>query len=190
MRIIHKGEDYEILSAQGLNYRTDFTPDAIVPEISTHFPILYHHYDQHWFVKVGDDIREIRYKKSIFGFRYYDDKGNLSPYWTAVFCQMEGEEEDVVILGHYYQCRNSDYWDSLSPFADVPSGRWDFHSSYPRIFGKSKDHFPRYGEKPDLKRVDMERYGCRKGAKEYIFDYIKFTSDSTNSYIITPLEEK
>jgi len=193
MKTIFKSEEITVLSTKDLRYRTDFTPDAIVPKVSTHYPIFYHHCDQHWFVRMGEDVREIRFHKSTFGFRYYDEEGRLSPYWTAIFCQMEGEEDECVILARFYQNDACDYFDRLSPYDDVPSGRWQFESSCPSVFFSKSYQYPNLSgsSKPELYKVELIKYGCENGAEEFTFDYTKYDGRSYREcQVAVPLQEE
>lgn len=131
MRALFQCKKYEVLSMDGLRYETKL--DRLYnADKQTHIPIFER--DKDLFVQVGNEVRKFDPKLIRYGFRYYDNEGNLSQPFTAVICELEGETSDCVILGKYAQSANDDYWDSLSPFSDVPSGRWNFWQDVPEIF--------------------------------------------------------
>ena len=131
MRALFQCKKYEVLSMDGLRYETKL--DRLYnADKQTHIPIFER--DKDLFVQVGNEVRKFDPKLIRYGFRYYDNDGNLSQPFTAVICELEGETSDCVILGKYAQSADDDYWDSLSPFSDVPCGRWTFWEVVPDIF--------------------------------------------------------
>jgi len=151
MKYIFKADNYEILSLAGLKYETSFDRIYSENEKNTHLPMFDTKGEN--YVKVGTELKRFTFLKSTYAFRYYDDNGNLSPRWTAVFCKLEGEPHDCVILSRFAQSSSDDKFDSLSPYDDVPVGRWSFWSEYPRIFFKERDGKNPF--KPDLWRVQV-----------------------------------
>ena len=131
MRALFQCKKYEVLSMDGLRYETKLNR-LYNADKQTHIPIFKR--DKDLFVQVGNEVRKFDPKLIRYGFRYYDNEGNLSQPFTAVVCELEGECADCVILGKYAQSADDDYWDSLSPYSDVPCGRWKFWQDVPEIF--------------------------------------------------------
>lgn len=134
MKKIFASEEMEVLSLEGLNYTTNF---SCVIEGSSHVPVFDNKLEK-YYVHMGEEIRGFVINKTLYGFRYYDDNGELSPYWTAIFCQLEGEDSECVILGRYYQNGDADYMDSCW---ELPCGRYSPKSSSPMVFYRSKEDF-------------------------------------------------
>lgn len=135
MRAIFKSEKYEVLSTEGLHYET-FSSNLCGGK-NTHFPVFKE--KENLFVQVGTEVKSFIPKCIVYAFRYYDDAGQLSEPWTAIFCSLEGEEQDCVILGHYAQSPSDDYLDSLSPFSDIPSGFYRSWREAPDIFSLDRE---------------------------------------------------
>ena len=131
MRALFQCKKYEVHSMDGLRYETKLNR-LYYADKQTHIPIFKR--DTDLFVQVGNEVRKFVPKLIRYGFRYYDNEGNLSQPFTAVICELEGETSDCVILGKYAQSADDDYWDSLSPYSDVPCGRWKFWQDVPEIF--------------------------------------------------------
>ena len=134
MRTLFTSNEIEVLSLEGLNYTTNFSS---VIEKSSHVPI-FSKKQQLYYVHMGEEIRGFVINKTQYGFRYYNDNGELSPYWTAIFCQLEGEESECVILGRYYQNEDADFMDSCW---ELPYGCYRPRTSCPRVFYSSKEDF-------------------------------------------------
>ena len=136
MKKLFASKEIEVLSLEGLNYTTNFDH---VSKTSSHVPIFNKEKDQKTFyVHMGEEIRSFEFNKVVYGFRYYDDNGELSPFWTAIFCQLEGEESECVILGRYYQNADADFMDGCW---ELPYGIYRPQSSYPKVFYRSKEDF-------------------------------------------------
>ena len=87
MRIIFTCKTYEVLSMDGLRYETKL--DRLYnADKQTHIPIFER--DKDLFVQVGNEVRKFDPKLIRYGFRYYDNDGNLSQPFTAVICELEG----------------------------------------------------------------------------------------------------
>lgn len=134
MKKIFASEEIEVLSLEGLNYTTNF--DHVVKG-SSHLPVFSKDQEM-YYVHMGEEIRSFVIHKVQYGFRYYDDNGEQSPLWTAIFCQLEGEDSECVILGRYYQNSDADYLDSCW---EIPYGIYHPRSSYPKVFYRSKEDF-------------------------------------------------
>lgn len=134
MKKIFASEEFEVLSLEGLNYTTNFNS---VIEDSSHLPVFSTKQEK-YYVHMGEEIRCFVVHKTQYGFRYYDKNGELSPHWTAVFCQLEGEDSECVILGRFYQNADADFMDSCW---ELPHGIYHPRSSFPRVFYRSKEDF-------------------------------------------------
>lgn len=158
MRYIFKTDNYEILSLEDLRYETSFDRIYNEKEKNTHLPVF--DVNENTYVKMGEELRQFFFIKSTYAFRYYDNGGVVSPRWTAIFCKLEGEPKDCVILSRFAQSSSDDSFDNLNPYGDIPTGRWSFWSEYPRIFFKERDGKNPF--KPSMQRVwirsDMTRW--------------------------------
>ena len=137
MKRIYKSDEIEVLSIEGLKYTTKFDH---LEEDSTHIPV-FDKEQERYFIHMGDELRGFTINKIVYGFRYYDEDGNLSPMWTAIFCNLDKEDSECVILGKYWQNYDADLLDNLSPYDDLPCGRFHFESSKPKVFYKSEKNF-------------------------------------------------
>lgn len=153
-KIIFKSFDHEILSTEGLSYKTGFTK---VYKDATHLPSFSEYGIENYYVMVGNECRSFTPGMSVYGFSYQQEDGTWSEPMTAIFCRIGDIEEECVILGNYSQSSADDYWDSLSPYGDVPCGRWDFWSKYPMIFRKNENGQPVIPERLKNLRPDMSR---------------------------------
>lgn len=182
MRTIFKGKKYEVLSMDGLRFETNF--DHIYnTDKNSHVPIF--ELEKELFVQVGTGVRKFIPKLIRYAFRYYDNEDNLSEPLTAVICELEGEDGDCVILGKYAQSAADDYWDSLSPYSDMPTGRWDFWSEVPDIFFSDRDR--NKGKPYYLRRVETPGGNYQyKDGDNYICGY-RYNPDKNDIEII-PIE--
>lgn len=147
MKKIFLSDEIEVLSLEGLNYTTNF--DSVV-EKSSHLPVFSTKQEK-YFIHMGEEIRWFVINKTQYGFRYYDDEGGLSPFWTAIFCQLEGEDSECVILGRYYQNADADFLDSCW---EIPYGCYHPQTCYPRVFYRCKKDFVKmYCYSPKLFKV-------------------------------------
>ena len=131
MKAIFQCCEYEVLSMDGLRYETGFNRIYDASK-NTHIPVFDQEGDM--YIQVGREVLRFIPKLIRYAFRYYDNDGNLSQPFTAIICELEGQETDCVILARYAQSQADDYWESLGPYDDVPCGRWDFWSVKPDIF--------------------------------------------------------
>ena len=124
MKTIFACSKYEVLSLDGLRYETSFTHIHNSLQ-STHLPLFGE--SDNLFVQVGRSVRRFVPKQSIYGFRYYNNEGQLSDPWSAIVCELEGESSDCVILGRYSQSRDCE-------LDDYEYGRFSFWKIFPEIF--------------------------------------------------------
>lgn len=144
MKTIFTSKEINVLSLEGLEYTTNFSS---VIAGSTHLPVFSRSQEK-YFVHMGEELRWFIVNKTVYGFRYYDENGELSPYWTAIFCQLEGEDSECVILGRYF--KNADA-ELLESSWELPYGYFRPETSYPRVFYKDKESFVRMEcYRPDL----------------------------------------
>ena len=160
MKRLFISDEIEVLSLEGLNYTTAFES---VPEKSSHLP-MFSTEQEKYYVHMGEEIRWFVVNKTQYGFRYYDDNGELSPFWTAIFCQLEGEDSECVILGRYYQNADADFLDGCW---EIPYGCYHPYTYYPRVFYRSKEDFVKmYCYGPNLYKVNdkfvVYRYDANK----------------------------
>ena len=169
MKTIYKANDHEIISLDGLRYRNDFTRDDDLG--STHMPrfdLREPDNEGRLLLKLGEDAVVFTPEKTVFGFRYYDDEGGLSPFRTAVIGDLKGAGK-VAVLARYSQSADSDAFDRIQPFQDLPAGRWDLRHECPRIFYESgwDLHLDR-AFYPELRRVSFFHGGRNPdGVEEY-----------------------
>lgn len=131
MKAIFQCSECEVLSMDGLRFETGFNRIYDASK-NTHVPVFDHGGDM--YVRVGSEVLKFIPKLIRYAFRYYDNDGNLSQPFTAVICELEGQETDCVILAMYAQSPDNDYWDTIGPYDDLPYGRWSFWSVRPDIF--------------------------------------------------------
>ena len=141
MKKIFACSKYEVLSLDGLRYETAFTHFHRSLK-NTHLP--YFENKDNLFVQVGNTVRRFVFKESIYGFRYYDDDGNLSAPWSAIVCELEGESFDCVILGRYSESRDCE-------LNDFEYGSFNFWMEYPEIFFADRERKTRI--RPGMFRV-------------------------------------
>lgn len=147
MKRIYKSKEIEVLSLEGLSYTTKFDH---LEEGSTHIP-RFDKEQERYFVHMGEELRGFTINKIVYGFRYYDEDGNLSPMRTAIFCNLDKEDNECVILGKYWQNYDADLLSGLGPYDDLPCGRFHCESSIPKVFYKSKEDFVQaYCYSPEL----------------------------------------
>ena len=184
MRIIFKCRKYEVLSTEGLRYETSVS--NLCGEKNSHFPIF--NGKDNIFVQVGTEVRAFTPKRLIYGFRYYDDAGQLSEPWTAIICQLEGEEQDCVVLGRFAQSRDDDYLDSLSPFSDIPSGFYRSWREAPDIFFYDRERKkPFY---PNLENVRLPNNArCKDADGNYVIGGFRYNPE-TEDIEVVPLNIK
>lgn len=128
---IFKSSDHEILSTDGLIYTTAF---GIVAQGATHIPSFRKPDNEDFYILVDKEYRTFQPSKTVFGLSYQQEDGSFSEPLTAIFCHIGGIEEECVVLGTFSQSHANDVFDSLSPYDDIPTGRWTFWEKYPKIF--------------------------------------------------------
>lgn len=165
---IIKTDDHEILSLEGLDYRIAF---STIPVGATHIPSFRAEKDEDFFIKVGDEYRTFKPGKSVFGFSYKQEDGTYSEPLTAVFCHIGGIEGACVVLGKYSQSSADDMFDGLSPYDDIPSGRWNFCCKYPQIFFSVHKNYEPVPENMLYLRPHMIRVRLSPGSDRKLYGY-------------------
>ena len=181
MRTLFKCKKYEVLSTDGLRYETSFS--RLCTGKNTHLPVFDKKEDL--YVQVGTEVKTFTPKRIVYAFRYYDEDGQLSEPWTAIFCSLEGEEHDCVILGRFAQSPADDYLDSLSPFDDVACGFYRCWREAPDIFFYDRERNRPY--RPDLSKVTVpNNASCKDADGNYIIGGFRYNPD-TEEIEIVPL---
>lgn len=181
MRTLFKCKKYEVLSTEGLRYETSF--DRMCGWKNSHFPVF--NTKDGLFVQVGTEVRSFIPKRAVYAFRYYDEAGQLSEPWTAIFCTLEGEDHECVILGRYSQSPADDFLDSLSPFDDIPSGFYRCEREYPEIFYLDRERTRPY--RPNLEKVTVPHTAsCKSEDGEYVIGGFRYNPE-TEKIEIVPL---
>ena len=105
----------KVLSLNGLEYRTDF--NCLYYGLQS-IPIFT---DGCFFVK-KHSRRALAFTplKSMAMFRYVEENGELSRPYSAVFCKLEGEEDECVILTSYVYYPRTHFFMRFPAFAPQP----------------------------------------------------------------------
>ncbi len=135
-KYIFKTFDHEILSTKDLVFTTAFDK---VAQGATHIPSFRKPDNEKFFILVDKEYRTFQPGKTVFGLSYQQEDGTFSEPLTAIFCHIGGIEEECIVLGTFSQSHANDVFDSLGPYDDIPTGRWDFWEKYPKIFFYVKD---------------------------------------------------
>ena len=172
MKVIYSSPENEcnkilVLSLEGLNYTTSFTS---LDQEQTHIPMFE---DKEYFYLADGKFQSFHPTKSVYGFRYQKEDGEMSKPYTAVFCIINGE--DAVILGSYAQSHADDEFDNMSPYSDC-YGVWNFWSRKPSFYGEinprsyavDSEGVHRSYATPKLRNI---RYDIKRMAGVEVYEY-------------------